>query len=78
METTEKLNLLREAADKRRNLTHWIDDAVLALRSPDMDGRCEASWQEVADALGVSRQAAWQMYRAVDDEPKVAKRAGRR
>lgn len=68
MDTKAKLALLQQKAEQRKTLTRWIDDAVLALRSPDMDGRCEASWQEVANALGVSRQAAWQMYRKVDDE----------
>lgn len=64
---TRSLERLSVFADRRSSLNQAIDDLVLALRSPDMDGRCAASWQEVADALGVTRQAAWRMYRAVDD-----------
>lgn len=76
MNTQEKLALLKQKAAQRKMLTQWIDEAVLALRSPDMDGFCEASWQEVADALGVTRQAAWRMYRAVDT-PEGQVRAAR-
>lgn len=62
-EDVEKaLTSLSIYADKRRNLNRMIDDIVLVLRSPDLEDRCAASWQEIADALGVSRQAAWRMY----------------
>lgn len=44
------------AAEKR------VHDAVAILRSPDSNGWCLASWQEVGDALGISRQAAQQRY----------------
>jgi len=74
MDTQDKLKLLADKVAQRKVLTQWIDDAVLALRSPDIDGRCEASWQEVADALGVSRQAAWQAYRAVDIDPHAGRK----
>lgn len=65
-EILDALDRLSVYADKRSNLNQMIDDLVLALRSPDMDGGCAASWQEIADSLKVSRQAAWRMYRAVD------------
>lgn len=65
-ELAAALKWLSESADRRRLLNQAIDDVVLALRSPDLEGGCAASWQEIADALGVSRQSCWRMYRAVD------------
>ena len=62
----QRLHHLSVLADERRKVNQAIDQLVLTLRSPDLLGRCDASWQEVADALGVSRQAAWRAYRAVD------------
>jgi hypothetical protein len=64
--TQQKLSRLAALADQRRHLNQEIDALVLMLRSPDMDGACEASWQEVGEALGVTKQSAHRMYRAVE------------
>lgn len=65
-ETNKALERLSALADRRSAVDDEMTDLVLMLRSPDLVGTCAASWQEVADALGVSRQSAWRMYRAVD------------
>ena len=49
----DRLRALR-AAD--REMAHWLSDAVGQARQA---GR---SWSEIGEALGVSRQAAWQLY----------------
>jgi hypothetical protein len=41
-------------------LSHYLDRLRDELVTEARDGG--ASWQEIADALGVSRQAAWQRY----------------
>lgn len=66
-ETERALERLSVLADSRSRLTDEMTHLVLMLRSPDFEGGCAASWQDVAGALKVSRQAAWRMYRAVDD-----------
>lgn len=65
-QTEDALRRLSVLADSSRRLNNEIDHLVLMLRSPDLHGGCAASWQEVADALGVTRQSAWRSYRAVD------------
>lgn len=52
----EKMERQRKLAEDR------VDDAVAMLRSPDSEGYCLASWQEIADALHLSRQGAQQRY----------------
>lgn len=57
------LKELQNLVTRRDNLSKQIDDLVSVLRSPDMNGECEATWTEVAFALGVTRSAAQQKYR---------------
>lgn len=61
------LRRLSVLADSRRHVNAEIDVLVLALRSPNFDGECAASWQELGDALGVTKQTVWRSYRAVDE-----------
>lgn len=65
-EVAAVLKYLSALAESRRNVNREIDGIVLALRSPDLAGGCAASWQELGDALGVSKQAVWRAYRAID------------
>lgn len=44
------------------NLQTAVNDGVATLRSPDTEGWCLATWDEVGAALGISRQAAQQRY----------------
>jgi len=63
MTKQKTLERLAELAARRSALEAEIEGVVQLLRSPGMDGHCEATWQEVATALGVTRQAAQQHYR---------------
>lgn len=49
---------LRRLAVMRTQLEVRLRQTVDTLRSPDMSGYCAASWQEIADDLGVTRQSA--------------------
>lgn len=62
MNTQQKLNKLRALALKLMLTQKEIEDLVAVLRSPDMDGYCEASWSEVGEALGITKQGAQQHY----------------
>lgn len=63
MTKTQMLSRLAALVARRESLETEIDGLVDLLKSPDMTGQCEATWQEVATALGVTRQAAQQRYR---------------
>lgn len=56
------LKRLEVLAQRRRDLKSELDALVLVLRSPGLDGECAASWSDIGDALGVTRQAAQQHY----------------
>lgn len=58
----EALAELAQLEEARAQATLLVDQLVLLLRSPDLDGFCPCSWSEIADALGVTRQAAQQRY----------------
>lgn len=60
--TQDKLNKLRTLRIKRDLLEREIRDLVAVLRSPDMDGWCEASWADIGKSLDVTKQAAQQRY----------------
>lgn len=47
---------------QRRLAKQEIDALVLLLRSPGLDGACSSSWQDIGDALSITRQAAQQYY----------------
>lgn len=66
MADTEKQKMLRRLtvlAERRRNLRKEIDGVVFMLKSPGLDGHCLATWTEVGQALGVTRQVAQRTYR---------------
>lgn len=58
----DALKKLRVRVQEMWNLESEIDGLVAVLKSPDFDGRCLATWTEVGEALGISRQAAQQRY----------------
>lgn len=62
MDTKRALAQLNKLAMQRRALDDLMNDHVAVLRAADMDGHCEASWQEIGDALGITRQAAQQKF----------------
>lgn len=57
------LHQLKVAESKRRQLQARIDELVAVLRTPDMDGKTMATWAEVAEPLGITRQSAQARYR---------------
>jgi len=56
------LNQLERLAHRRALLEEEIDGLVAMLRSMGLDHQCAATWQQVGDALGVTKQAAQQAY----------------
>ena len=56
------LNDLRKAVAALHTAQRRVDDAIAMLRSPDVDGYCIASWSEIAEALGMTKQGAQQRY----------------
>lgn len=60
---TNPHDLLRHLAEQRRLIDQQIDDIVAVLRSPGLDGFCDATWESIAIDLGVTRQAVQQRYR---------------
>lgn len=55
------LGVLRDATAIRDAAGRVIERTVVSARIAG------ATWDEIADALGVSRQAAWERYRKVTD-----------
>jgi hypothetical protein len=60
---------LRALADVGR-VRHLLDQAELRAVKAARSRR--ASWAEIATRLGVTRQAAWEKWRDLDDEPAAA------
>ena len=56
LSTTQLLESLQAAASAVRDAEAGLRDQVAALRARG------ASWSEIARALGVSRQAAWERF----------------
>jgi hypothetical protein len=56
LEATDPIERLRGLKSADEELGRWLLDAVAEARA---DGR---SWTEIGEALGVSRQAAWELY----------------
>lgn len=56
------LKKLRDAGYRRKWLLADIDQTVRMLRTPGLDGHCEATWKEIADALEVTPQAVQKRY----------------
>ncbi len=69
-ETVEVLEARRpplECIAAVANMAQWIDDV---LREFVVDARAEGrGWHEIGEALGVSRQAAWQRHHEQDPMP---------
>jgi hypothetical protein len=70
MDKEKMLDQLARLAARRQALDAEVDGLVGMLRQEefqyDAESRrwyAETSWQEIGDALGVSRQAAHQLYR---------------
>jgi uncharacterized membrane protein len=56
LELDDPIDRLRALKAADQELANWLSEAVGQARQA---GR---SWAEIGDALGVSRQAAWQLY----------------
>lgn len=57
-----QLDSLELLARKVREAESDIPEKVIAAR------RAKASWQQIGDVLGTSRQAAWEKYHVMVDE----------
>lgn len=65
MEHPELPRLLRQLArlvQERDRAQRRVDDAVVMLLSPNLDGTVLATQAQVAEVLGVTRQAVSQRY----------------
>lgn len=60
---SDPLSVIKGIVTGMRNLEAPLRTAVGRARD---QGR---SWQEIADVLGVSRQAAWERYRDTEQDP---------
>lgn len=56
------LKEMMNAAVHLANAQQRVKDAVAMGRASDLDGHCALSWEEIGQALGVSKQAAQQRY----------------
>jgi len=56
LEPDDPIDRLRALKAADQEVANWLSDAVGEAR------RAGRSWAEIGDALGVSRQAAWQLY----------------
>lgn len=63
MDTKKKIDRLAALVARRSALEAEIDGLVCMLRSPGLDGKCEATWKQIADVLNVTPQAVQQQYR---------------
>jgi hypothetical protein len=58
LESEDPLIQLRGLRAATRQLDVWQREAIARAR------QCGASWAEIGDALGVTKQAAWSLYNA--------------
>lgn len=65
MNKTQCLERLRHLHRRREHLETEIDGLVALLRSPGTDGMCEATWAEIGEALGLTKQGAQMAYRGL-------------
>jgi hypothetical protein len=70
----EHLDRIRAAVQLAALAEQLTSDAVLHARTHNVDlprwhieRRDRSTWEQVAQALGVSRQAAWERYRHLED-----------
>lgn len=63
MDKQAALKRLAKLAASRSHIEAEMDALVGVLRGPDMDGKCEATWREVGEALGLTPQAVQQRWR---------------
>lgn len=59
---TKMLKDLMAAKIALNNAQRRVDDAVAMGRASDLEGHCALSWQEIGQALGVTKQAAMAKY----------------
>jgi DNA-directed RNA polymerase sigma subunit (sigma70/sigma32) len=77
--TGEPLDRIRAAVQLAALADQLTSDAVLHARTHNVDlprwhieRRHRTTWEQVAQALGVSRQAAWERYRHLEETPPPA------
>jgi hypothetical protein len=61
-QTKKALEELSRLSWERLNLATVISELVVSLRAPDAQGRCDAAWQDIADALGIAKSSAVERF----------------
>lgn len=58
----DALDRLAALVSQRQQAMAEIDAIVVILRSTNLEGTPDCTWDEIADALGVSKQVVWRKY----------------